>query len=265
MKRARWSTLASVRRYEKGGRIHQQVHQAPAAIVARGRGLVPRIGPLLVAPAQETTGTDWAAASVVLVGRGDKAWVRARETECPRDVVEVIDAAGRDAPDFVERQVQKHVFGRLRGGLAKAVWIALPPTSDWGRGGERNRRSRVILSATMAIVLLALARDVPVGIEARHSQPIRSHPGLVEVMRSSERPCVPISFCGQPCAATRESLLSQFRSPLPAERLRAPRSVRIHWRPSQSQKLDRPLPRAFRAGHSRLFQERLRQKEGGRD
>lgn len=52
MKRGRWKTLASVRRYEKGGRVHQQVHQAPRDVVLRGRNLVTRIGRLLVAPGQ---------------------------------------------------------------------------------------------------------------------------------------------------------------------------------------------------------------------
>lgn len=127
--------------------------------------------------------------------RGDEAWVRAWKTEYPGDVVEVVDASGRAGPDLADRQVQKNILGRLRGGLVKAIWVAHPPTSEWGRGDERDRRARVVESATLAILQTASAQEVPVGVEARRSHPMWQRPGFVSLARAAGRRGVEVAFC----------------------------------------------------------------------
>lgn len=193
----------------------------------------------------------------MLVGRGDEAWVRAWKAEYPDDAVEVIDAAGRAAPDVAERQVQKKVLGRIRGGLIKAVWIALPPTSAWGSGDERDRRSRIVSSATIAFVEHALAngrRGTSIPPYMGAPRPRRDHDGVSSSLCEHRVLCL-----GQPRAPSREGLLSERRPSFLAQHSFSLR------RPAQGQKLDRPLPRACGARHRRLFQKRLCEEEGGRD
>ncbi len=128
-KRGRWASIASLRRYEKGGRLTELVSRLSPAQTALAEDCQSRIGEILCRTLPVTLhGTDRSSSSASLASADG----RLRAGRLPRPAVSTCfesDIRWHLKNDLLSPSVQSRIRGWIRSGLICAVWMGTPCNS----------------------------------------------------------------------------------------------------------------------------------------